>query len=423
MSLPVAPTTQSASELLGIPASDLLIARWDPTVSPDGAYNVWPDCEPFAPGKGFWLRVLSDVGTMITGVKPAEDQRILVPLELGWNMIGSPREFAVAASDLKVQIGTEAPVSLAEAVSSRIVQTGIYAYDASEGYVLADTLQPFAGYWIRVLNRTGCRLAFEPLSDATSAGVRTTAAAASPSWRVCLQVSSGSLHSSSAYFGGAAGASSATDPSYDTQAPPAFGDAVTARFVRTESGAEAEYLTDVRSEAGVGESFEVQVASTLSGAPVRVAWPDLSELPAQVRPFLVDLATGKRLAMRTTTAYRLAASNGPVSRRLRIELSPAATGALTVSGMASSGGSAALTVSYQLSAAATVEARVLNIAGRVIRNVVANRLDGAGPNAVTWNLHDVAGKPVPRGTYLMELQARDETGQLVRTVTPLRVSR
>lgn len=422
ISLPVTPLVSSIPQMFGIAETDLLLARWDPTQAPDGTYNVWPDCEPFEPGRGYWLRVLNDVAATITGVKPAEDQRILVPLDLGWNMIGSVRTSAVNAADLKIQIGTEAPVRLADAVSSRLVQQGIFAYEQGQGYVLAETLQPGVGYWIRVLNRTGCRLAFEPLAS-TSDAAASAAACTTPAWKVPLRVTCGGLSSSSAYLGGASGATAATDPTYDMQAPPAFGDCVTARFVREEDGASQSYLTDVRGVSGVGESWDVQVASTVAGSPLRLEWPDLSQLPAQVRPFLVDESTGRRVAMRTTTAYVIPAADEPISRRLRVELRPASAGALALSGVSGMHGTGVVTVSYRLSGDASVDARVLNIAGRPVRSLASGKLDTAGANVVTWNLRDDGGHPVPRGTYLLELQASDELGQRVRSVAPVQVSR
>ncbi|MDI9585187.1 MAG: FlgD immunoglobulin-like domain containing protein, partial [Acidobacteriota bacterium] len=82
-----------------------------------------------------------------------------------------------------------------------------------------------------------------------------------------------------------------------------------------------------------------------------------------------------------------------------------------------------VSIAYTLSQAASVQARVLNIAGRPIRNLFQDRAQPAGVNTVAWNLTNGDGLKVPSGLYLFEVQARTDTGQSVRAVRSLRVDR
>ncbi|NLO72871.1 MAG: hypothetical protein GX100_02020 [candidate division WS1 bacterium] len=165
MSLPVEPLQTNAAVVLGIDARKLLLARWDPTAPPDGAYRIWPTTEPFQPGRAYWLKLPADLTVNAEGLLPPPGQDYTVPLSLGWNMVGSPRQTPVLVTDLRVQTGTDETISFAEAINRGLVQRGFYAYTPGTGYQLADTLDPFDGYWLRCLVPGGARLIFPAVSS------------------------------------------------------------------------------------------------------------------------------------------------------------------------------------------------------------------------------------------------------------------
>lgn len=429
MSLPLTPLSSSAATVLGIPSADLLLASWDPSLGSDGKYRVWPDCEPFSIGTGFWLRLLNDVTVTVSGVPASTTDRVSIPLKLGWNMFGSPRQDTVQVDALKIQVGTDTPVTLAEAVTKRYVQVGIFGYTESAGYQLATEITPFSAYWIRTLVSAGCRLVFEPVTTTAvqSRAVRTQSQTSSTTpglaWKVPIVVQSGWVHSDQAYLGGVKGASAGTDALYDMQAPPAFGPVVTARFLRSEQGVERAYLTDVRQADAAGQTWTLEVTSTLVDQPLRVSWPDLSSLPAGLRPVLVDATTGTRVYMRTTPGYLLPATSTGVKRRLQIEMSSTASGGLVVTAVSARSTRSAVGLAYTLSRDASVSVRALNIAGRQVRRLTTSQVQTAGANSLVWNLSDDRGTRVPSGLYLMEIVAQAEDGQSVRVLRAVPVSR
>ena len=113
--------------------------------------------------------------------------------------------------------------------------------------------------------------------------------------------------------------------------------------------------------------------------------PDVSEVPAELRPVLVDPQTGKRLYMRTTTGYVIPANSEGVHRLLQIEMAGAEASTLVVSAAAAQAASGAVAVTYTLSRDASVQVVVLNIAGRPVRTLLQDALRPAGSSRVVWN--------------------------------------
>ncbi|MHB8997484.1 MAG: FlgD immunoglobulin-like domain containing protein [Armatimonadota bacterium] len=427
MSLPLQPQTPDLSSVLGITANQLLLAWWDPYLGGDNKYRLWPSYPAQPLGSAYWLRVTENVPVNLSGIRPDPTQPYEVKLGPGWNLLGCPRTEDVPLAGVAVQRGDLDPLLWAEAVEQRLVQDGLYSYSQNAGYEIKDTLSPWQGYWVRCLQPTGVTLIFPEAGAATTtASLKTTAASPSEKsakgWRLPLLVKAGDYLCRSAALGAAPEALSGADR-LDLSAPPGFGPRVEARFVHEDWGeGSGLYCTDVRPANEPKQSWQVQVASTVPNQPVRVTWPDLSALPANVKPILYDPLTGKRLYMRTTTGYSLPGGSEGVSRNLVIE-TEGSTPALMLTSVTAQAKTGSMAMTYNLSASAEVTARVLNIAGRPVRVLQAGNLQAAGTNMMLWNYSDQTGKKVPAGTYLLKLTARGDDGREVQALQTLAVQR
>jgi flagellar hook assembly protein FlgD len=67
-------------------------------------------------------------------------------------------------------------------------------------------------------------------------------------------------------------------------------------------------------------------------------------------------------------------------------------------------------LTFALSSDARVTATVLNVAGRPIKTILADKPLAAGVQTLVWNRTDNAGLAVPHGTYLVRVTARDRAG-------------
>jgi flagellar hook assembly protein FlgD len=67
-------------------------------------------------------------------------------------------------------------------------------------------------------------------------------------------------------------------------------------------------------------------------------------------------------------------------------------------------------VVLQLSGAATLRVDVLNVAGRPIRSLAADRATAAGPQTLVWDGRSDDGLPAPAGLYLIRVTAFGDDG-------------
>jgi len=423
ISFPLQPLTQDLADLLGVDPERLLVARWDPSLPGENKYRIWPRTEPVRPGRGYWLRIFSDVSLSLQGVLEPEDRPFAIPLKVGWNQIGSPRRDPVEVASLQFEAGGEAAVGYDEAVTGRIIQDGIFGYSSDEGYTQAQQLIAFEGYWIRCLRADGALLRFPALDTAAMRAASRPGGREDDEldWRLSIVAEAGGMRGS-AWVGVAAQAAEGLDR-YDLQAPPGFGPQVSVRLDPEGRGA-GGYISDVRPASGSGRHFwRVHITSTLSDQAVRLSWPDMSALPEDLAPVLVDEATGRRIYMRTCGGHEIRGGAHGVDRHLRIECGRRADTPLVVTTMsAMQAGCSSARIAFSLSTASDVEVEVLNIAGRRIRSIAIGPRE-AGETSTSWNLRDGRGSMVPGGLYLVRVTAWDDEGRRAQALRTLQVSR
>jgi hypothetical protein len=80
-------------------------------------------------------------------------------------------------------------------------------------------------------------------------------------------------------------------------------------------------------------------------------------------------------------------------------------------------------ITFILSSAAEVQARVLNVAGRPIKTLCRGRECKAGTNTLLWNAQAENGLAVPDGVCLVEVCAKADDGTEARAVGQVAVSR
>ncbi|MFP3904325.1 MAG: FlgD immunoglobulin-like domain containing protein, partial [Armatimonadota bacterium] len=170
-------------------------------------------------------------------------------------------------------------------------------------------------------------------------------------------------------------------------------------------------------------TWNLQVSSTYADTPVTLRWPDLSRLPSELKPVLVNRDTGQRRYMRTTTHITLPADSEGCHGNLAIEMNKDTGASLSLTGLSTTQTAAGAAITYNLSKPATVTARVRNIAGRTVATIADGAVQPAGNGNMVWNLQSRTGSLVPSGVYLISVTASSEDGQQTSVVRTLSVRR
>ena len=103
-----------------------------------------------------------------------------------------------------------------------------------------------------------------------------------------------------------------------------------------------------------------------------------------------------------------------------VGLTSVALVATTTAAQTSSG---AVEVLVRLSTAASVHAKVTNLAGRPVATIAQDRDCDAGLNTLVWSGRATNGLTVPNGMYMVNVTARTNQGEQVRSGTEVRVAR
>jgi hypothetical protein len=454
ISIPAFTRRDDAATVLGVPANQLLLARADGAVTSfqpwrqGDIYRLWPATPPFEPGYGYWITTSSAINLSYQGVPAGTTTPYTLFLPPGWQQIGNPfATLTINLQDLQLQpVDGTAAQTLADAQTSGLISSGIFSYTGS-GYALVSTataLTPYQGYWINVLAPLGVDLIFPNVASTrrgkaaplTRAALKSVSAASTASttparaagtlsdWQLTLAATAGNLADPTATLGVAPAAKNGY--SYlDIPTPPPFGPYLSVNFPHSDWGTRSgRYTRDLRGLVTGSQSWDVNVESDSGGRAVTVSWPDLSQVPAQVSLVLTDLSNGTQRFMRSTSAYTFTLGTSAV-RNLRVTAQVNRGGGLSIGSLAvvATRGMPQASVSYTLSAPATVELRLAGLGGHVVRTVTSGRAAVGGANQLVFAPVDAEGRALPNGVYRVELIAVADDGQMVRAARLITLAR
>ncbi|MDE2125687.1 MAG: carboxypeptidase regulatory-like domain-containing protein [Armatimonadetes bacterium] len=426
--------------LLGVPSSDVasgafLFATW-----PLNSYLYYPvaPADTFHLGVGYWLADTSGQASLAL-TTPGTPAPLTGPFNIqlhpGWNLIGDPFPFPIDFLELKITLanGTQEDVISAMSGNTPALGSALWTYGTG-AYEVAFTLDQWRGYWLQAF--TPCTLAVDPNAIQTrgasispaNAELITSGNANGDGWRLSLNAVAGTVHSAP----GIVGQSRAAIDTYDRfklQTPPGIGKSqVALTFNHADWGRMAgPYSVDVRSQSETAQKWNFTVSSSALNTPVVLTWPALAAVPARYHIALTDLDSNTSFDLRTHGVYTIPASAKPLLRHFQLVVTPAVRQFLAIQGLdarlnTTRGVGTSVAIDYALTADATVQIRVL-ANGRSLRTVQTGQTRAAGQLNAIWDLKTDAGVAVPAGTYMVEVQATDTGGHVVRNIIPVVVSR
>jgi hypothetical protein len=192
-------------------------------------------------------------------------------------------------------------------------------------------------------------------------------------------------------------------------------------FLKKSGNSSTRCEVDLRQNISQREVWElnVDIPSNLRGEKIVITWPSLQELPKDVSLTLVDTLTGERRYMRTTTNYSFIAGREEMSRRFQIIAEKGMVGLLRITDLqcvVNRGASPSVVIAFNLTSDAFTNVNIRSLNGNVVAQLEVAHRRQAGLNKVVWRGVDREGKPLPKGIYIVEVQAYDEEGRYVRAI-------
>lgn len=399
------------------------VARYDPAVR---AYAFFPD--PFITalqsGEGVWLfnGSLANLDLPSDRIEVPTNQDVGVALTPDWNMIGCPYTVPTRLFDCQVVSGDNVTRTFNEAVASGIVRPVLYEYSPNPidpsrpgTYTFsgdANTLfNPWRGYWLRVLQPVTLVYRATNLIGPFR-GQGPDLLRLRGGWEFTLKAEADGAASQTVQMG--------QDPEardfYDTRdvemPPPVSGSgAVRLAIVNPDWGRDSgAYLRDIRGPAGRTLRWLLRADSDLPNQEVRLGW-NLRGVPADVQLTLVDLQTGARRHMRTSSGYVFNTGTFGGGRMLQVVATHGRSQTQIVAMQATAQRGRSVNIGFTLTGAATVDVVVESLTGRRVRTVARALEATAGQNAVGWDGRDDAGRPVPAGQYRCRVLLSTPDGQ------------
>ena len=311
-------------------------------------------------------------------------------------------------------------MTLTEAQAAGLCEDFAWAYRASSSYELVcdpgvisvgehHMLNPWEGGWIYAYQPV--ELVFPSLAELAAASARPAAQRVEGDWNIPIVLSHDGGSRARVVVGQSASAR-------QMQLPPGFGAGIELTIVRN-----GQRLGVDLQEQGDGPVWTLQAVSSVADTRVTLQWPDLSELPEGYRPILVDNDTGKRTYMLTSQGYSFTIGSAAEARRFELHLAPADTGTLVTAATASMAGDGNVQLTVTLSTTATLDAEVMNIAGRQVGMICRSHEMDAGTATLTWDAMSNRGTRLPGGMYLIRVTARTQDGQQASTLAPVSLGR
>ncbi|MEK6649378.1 MAG: lamin tail domain-containing protein [Bacteroidota bacterium] len=263
-----------------------------------GGYRL---ADSISPGRGYFLGLMNGRTLAITGRPP--DDTLHTRLVEGFVLVSNPSQVPISSSHLEFTHHGLVR-SYWDAVSSGIIGSGIFGYDPlNNSYVPVDTLQPWQGYWIPVLD-SGITIRLASILG--SSGFRRRAER-STAWSLRLYIATENRVDSLLSIGVSSSASNGFDPMLDIPAPPSppVARGLTSSFDHSEWGLPTGpgFLSDVRKE-GDAHEWLLSVRS-LRPESVTLTWRvEHGIIPSDLR--IEDPATGMRWMLNEVAAYQFA---------------------------------------------------------------------------------------------------------------------
>ncbi|MBL7959563.1 T9SS type A sorting domain-containing protein [bacterium] len=381
----------------------------------DGSNQV-RSTDQFKLGQSFWFKqIIFPAGKQIAlgSGRTASVADGIITLRPGWNQIANPFTFSIDWA-LDTDAGNNVNIK------------GPIAYDGSKYIGIGQTsgdntpfteLKPWDGYWVYNAATTYQILTIDP-SGAIGAAKSLKPSFVDAEWRVQITVRNGKFEDQFNYVGAAVDATD-DDDRYDLPELPTIGDFVSVSFDHKKSGKTVQNTIDYCTIGKEGYSWDMQVASNLSGENV------LSWMPDRVpQGFVIRMMNVSRHEMVEGNEYHFRSANihYPVRFKVWIGTEEYLTKMTTnfenelpntfeLHANYPNPFNPETRIRFDVARSGNVKLKVYNILGQEVIVLVNGYYETGRNYSVNWNGKDQLGLPVASGLYFYRLEA----GKIAKT--------
>ncbi len=458
MSLPLRPLITDFAKALGITPSLALLAQYRQDLTTNDKYTRYPSLGPYQPGYSLWGYFGAATPVSVQGTRTDDQSDISIAAEFGWNQIANPYNVNInVTTDVTIITPGGDILPLADAVTQGFVAAGVIAYSqASNSYIdlsnpAADsdtsvplnTLEPWKGYWIRIISTEGVTMTFSNPNSRAATQASKAAAKKSRSavqsdhnaWSLPLQIKGANGAASTAVLGQSSRGSENYVAALDVANPPPFSNSpqlsITFSHPEWDSGkavGSGQYLSDIRP-SGSRSQWNLVVNTPDAAQSYTLSWNGTAYLPRATRLVLTDPTTGRSYQMNNASGFSFTPGKGQSTRTFLIEAQPHSIGRLTIRNviavqplLTAGRAPASVSIAYELSEAADTLIEIRQ-GGRIVRRIAQGRAATTGLNQLVWDMRDDRGRTLAAGAYTLQISAKGSNGDVTRSIVPMLVSR
>ena len=257
-----------------------------------GEYHEYPSVPDFSPGLAYWLITAEDVTINVEGTLVDTAENFTLSIEPEWNIVGNPFLSSISTTSL-----FEVNPDIAKVC---------WSYEAG-GYVMAESLVPWKGYWIYNLEAGDLVFpASSSLSSASTARNRFLSFSLSPEegWYLRIMAKRDDFKDTYNFIGLCKDSSTQYD-SRDLFEPPLISQEQLRLYFSHKDWLENTglYATDFRPPGKNKETFEFVVEAGKKNQSVILSWSGVKEAPSEYKLILKDLKKRRRINMRRRESY------------------------------------------------------------------------------------------------------------------------
>lgn len=427
ISIPLIPITPSPALTLAptnisggsVPVTAINLIKWVLNGSGGGHYsslNNDGDFPGMTGGQGYWIRPDFTININPEGKLWDKNLPYEIPLQTGWNMIGSVYLDDINWSAAKVRSNGNT-VSISDSTSA--VRPVAWTYNPNSGAYAAvsppdGVLHTFRGYWVRAT--APCTLILN-VPGARSAQIGRDVLQRQSSIQVAVRSGNRIEQDNFAPVTGMDKSRLAL-----IEKPPYVENYVSVQFVPSEG---VQLPAGTRAAAANKTVVTFDVVTDRKNSDVTVFFPNAAHVGRHLEGTVVDLANGTSHAIATSAGvtYNTGDSTKPHRFALLINnvVGPERLVISDLHGTSRAPGT--YSFDYNVSVPATVRATVTSMTGSVVRDLDRGRSVSRGANSLVWDGKDSRGVSVPAGMYKLQLSGTDDKGNAAKVFLPVTIVR